>query len=71
MGMFDSLFIVCSSCGKRVEFQSKSGNCVLSEYNVGDVSPEIAGDLHGRSKQCGCGKTLAIETITMLRVIKR
>ena len=30
--MYDSFFVKCPKCGKELEFQSKSGACILIEY---------------------------------------
>ena len=40
--MFDSLYIKCPKCGKKLEIQSKSGPCALFSYNKSNLPPEVA-----------------------------
>lgn len=60
MGMFDSVIARCPKCGEKVEFQSKAGMCLLKEYNMNSVPPEIAQDLDGDAQPCQCGETLKL-----------
>jgi hypothetical protein len=45
MGMFDSIWIDCPTCEAigidAIEFQSKSGECVLHDYTLEDVPAEV------------------------------
>jgi hypothetical protein len=59
VGMFDSLYVECR-CGKRVEFQSKAGDCVLRDYTLEDVPHAVAGDLIGERQKCECGNTITL-----------
>lgn len=54
MGMFDSVFARCPNCGKQIEFQSKAGECDLSEYNIREVPVEIAADLNHKWNKETC-----------------
>ena len=38
MGMFDSIFVKCPNCKNKLEFQSKSGPCMLASFE-GDKIP--------------------------------
>lgn len=60
MGMFDSVWAVCPSCGIQVEFQSKAGDCVLASFAYTEVPVGIAVDIAGKTKQCKCGKIITI-----------
>lgn len=62
--MFDSVILVCPSCGGRIEFQSKAGTRDLSEY--GAMAPyAIAADIDGDDEACeGCGKRYKAVSIT-------
>jgi len=65
MGMFDSVWVECA-CDKKVEFQTKSGPCVLHDYNVnqGDDIPEGIGDsLDGTVRECECGRIITLTFI--------
>ena len=57
MGMFDSVLVICSICGTKVEFQSKAGECLLREYTPENTPPEISLNLRGETEicpTCGC-----------------
>lgn len=69
MGMYDRVFIPCIECGRRVEFQSKAGDCLLNSYTIKDIPPEIAGDLDGEKVVCECGTIISIETQFTINVI--
>ena len=45
MGMFDSIFLDCPTCGERLELQSKAGECQLHVYSPDEVPIIIAEDL--------------------------
>lgn len=67
MGMFDSLWVRCPNCNTKVEFQSKSGECGLYDYDVHNVPASIAGDVDGQSMQCpGCKSYVKLKTITII-----
>lgn len=40
MGCFDSVMVPCPKCGEKVEFQTKSGECLLQVYEL-DKAPEV------------------------------
>jgi hypothetical protein len=66
MGMFDSLYVDCT-CGKQVEFQSKSGECSLARYTVDNCPHAIAADLIGQWRYCDCGNVLTLRgAVTLL-----
>lgn len=68
MGMFDSVYVKCRSCGSEVEFQSKAGECALRSYYFGVMPPSkgavpdvIAADLIGKTEVCeSCGASVAL-----------
>jgi hypothetical protein len=70
MGMFDSVYVTCPSCGDTVEFQSKAGECCLSNYSINSVPIEIAAALEGESKQCDCGEELTLWADILPRKVK-
>jgi hypothetical protein len=55
MGMYDSVMVNCPECGAEVEFQSKSGDCLLMVYHASGVPSEIARDIEGDREICRCG----------------
>ena len=52
MGMYDKLHIKCSKCRKELEFQSKSGECMLSNYNRNTLTPMVAYGMNGDVIRC-------------------
>lgn len=55
MGMFDYVFTTCPSCGAKIEFQSKAGQCALNSYSTDSLPVEIAADLLDEISACSCG----------------
>lgn len=52
MGMFDSVNAKCPECGGNIEFQSKSGECILRNFPITEVPLEIAADIDGEYGHC-------------------
>lgn len=62
MGMFDSFYINCPECGNELEYQSKSGACMLARYGkkpkkgelytFEKLSADVAIDLQGDIVRC-------------------
>ena len=46
MGMFDSIYFNCPKCGNRIEAQSKSGECLLNNYDYTCVPADVAEDVN-------------------------
>jgi len=42
MGMYDTVHVICPSCKKLIEFQTKAGVCELKNYSSSSVPPEVA-----------------------------
>lgn len=68
MGMYDTVIFTCEVCGRTLSVQSKSGECLLKEYNADHVPLDIAigvleDEYEGRAKQteCDCGATYTFE----------
>ena len=62
MGMYDSVFFNCPTCGDKIEFQSKSGVCDLKRYKHTSVPAEVAEDMNSRTNTypCDCGAKLLL-----------
>lgn len=61
MGMYDTVRAECPNCKKKVEFQSKEGDCVLRDYDLpGTVPVRIAVALDDATRQCTCGASVTI-----------
>lgn len=66
MGMFDSVYGSCPHCDKKIEFQSKAGDCGLASYTLNSCPANIAMDLDGERKPCPrCGKILVFKCRTI------
>ena len=52
MGCFDSLYINCPKCGKKMEWQSKSGPCALFSYKKSNLPMDVAIDLDNQILNC-------------------
>jgi hypothetical protein len=69
MGMFDRVWADCPKCGKRVEFQSKAGECLLRDFHIDNLPPEIAKDIANDSNECDeCGYKITFLAPTISRV---
>jgi transcription elongation factor Elf1 len=57
MGCYDSVMVPCPRCGRKAEFQSKSGECALAIYQLGEAPPEVMDDInrHAPHTCSGCG----------------
>lgn len=62
MGMYDTILVKCPSCGEEHHFQSKSGECLLSYYELEECPEDVMWDANRHSPyQCGCGLKLEID----------
>ncbi len=46
MGLFDSVWVNCPMCGTANEFQSKSGDCYLSNYTLEHCPKNVLMDIN-------------------------
>lgn len=63
MGMFDTVYVPCPKCGLREEFQSKSGDCILAQYNMEKCPWDVLKDVNRHApKQCEkCGSWFKVQ----------
>lgn len=62
MGMFDSVWVKCPKCNEENEFQSKSGESLLSNYTLEDCPDDILQDVNRHSPcECDCGCKYSID----------
>lgn len=67
MGCFDEVSVICPSCGGPAVFQSKAGSCVMATFRLGEIPPDIAGDLDGEWSECEqCGREVKLTTQVMV-----
>jgi hypothetical protein len=62
MGMYDRVLSECPKCSEEVEFQSKSGRCLLEVYKLLETPAEVMDGVNGCSPVvCDkCGSFLAV-----------
>lgn len=55
--MFDSIYFKCLDCGEKIEAQTKSGPCMLDEFDRNAVPLDVAQDCnrHAPFKCSKCG----------------
>ena len=46
MGMFDSVWLDCPSCGEKYEAQSKGGDCLLRQYTLENVPENVLSNIN-------------------------
>lgn len=64
MGMFDSLIVSCPDCDGHIEFQSKSGECILRNYREDNLPTQVAIGMNGDIESCRkCGKSLKLDCL--------
>lgn len=62
MGMFDSVWIKCPHCDKRVEEQTKDGECLCSNYDLEDAPPVLKTAVSGYPIECyECGENFTVK----------
>ena len=59
MGLFDSVWFKCPSCGNEIEAQSKGGECYMRNYRASSVPIDVALDAE-IYEPCKCGKKYKI-----------
>ncbi len=64
MGMFDSLIVSCPDCDGHIEFQSKSGECILRNYTEDNLPTQVAIGMNGDIESCRkCNKSLKLNCV--------
>jgi hypothetical protein len=54
--MFDSIYVPCPHCGKRMEFQTKAGDCQLKVLTLEQATPAMLLDIRDQPewhRACG------------------
>ena len=58
MGLFDTIWAKCptENCKGRIEYQSKSGRCLLIDYELSDAPDDVLEGAIGGVRRCDeCG----------------
>lgn len=65
MGCFDSVLVPCPRCGRKNEFQSKSGRCCLDVYELADAPSDVLKDVNRHAPcECECGCLYKVDEVT-------
>lgn len=70
MGMFDTVWVKCPNCEKENGFQSKSGECILADYNLDNCPADVLVNVNRHSPircSCGCEYEVDINTKKAIR----
>ena len=49
MGCYDTVIVKCPECGEEIDFQSKSGPCLLRVYSFEDCPADVMLDINRHS----------------------
>lgn len=66
MGMFDEVRVPCPKCHEIVLFQTKSGDCTLTQYDLADAPIEVMGGINrhpGHCPECGTWFKVQVQMI--------
>lgn len=57
MGLYNSIMVPCPKCGRREEFQSKSGSTECGEYMLENTPLDVLEDVNRHGPRCcrDCG----------------
>lgn len=70
MGMFDSVWVKCPKCNEENEFQSKSGECDLSNYTLENCPDDVLSNVNRHSPvECDCGCKYEVDINTRKTII--
>lgn len=70
MGMYDTVMVPCPKCGKKSGFQSKSGPCLLNDFELEDVPADVIEDVmrHGPATCGSCGTIYGVRYTVVSKV---
>lgn len=55
MGLYDTVHVPCPKCGEKQGFQSKSGPCLLDDFELDKCPEDVLRDVN-RHAPATCGK---------------
>ena len=65
MGVYDTVWVKCPTCGEENPFQSKSGDCILENYTLDNCPPDVLVNVNRHSPcRCDCGTLYAVDIET-------
>lgn len=72
MGLYDSIYAKCPNCGEEIEFQTKSGDCLMGSYTI-ENCPDIALANANRHApiECDCGLIHEVDIVNRKLITKK
>ena len=71
MGVYDIVLVECPTCLNTVGFQTKSGECTMTTYNLNDCPADVLRDVNRHSPyKCSECKTLFYVELEILAKVK-
>ncbi len=63
MGTYDTINVPCPKCGTKSGFQTKSGQCTLTEYELNEAPADVMEDVmrHGPATCRSCGTVFGVQ----------
>lgn len=70
MGLYDCIYADCPKCGNELKFQSKSGDCLLNNYDLKNSPEDVLADANRHAPiKCKCGSLVSIDTTKRTAVL--
>ena len=62
MGVYDTVWVKCPKCGFENDFQSKSGDCILANFNLDNCPENVLLNVNRHSPcVCKCGAVYDVD----------
>ena len=62
MGLFDTIIAKCPNCCESLQFQTKSGDCILANFKLENAPKDALRDANRHAPiKCQCGVYYAID----------
>ena len=63
MGVYDTVFVPCPDCGEVYPAQSKSGDCLLQDFELNEAPHDVMADVNRHAPfTCECGCVFEVKT---------
>lgn len=70
MGCYDTVWVKCPKCGIENSFQSKSGECLLDDYDLENCPDDVMANVNRHSPcHCECGTTYEVDIVNRKAII--
>ena len=72
MGLYDSVVVPCSNCGKKWAVQSKGGPCDMAEYTLDNCPEDVLSDVNRHAPfECYSGSYTQLDTDANGQLVER